>query len=584
MVTTPRVGPNTYVYDSIAVTLAAVAPACTDRIRTSDFVAQTTWTLRDADPLLQNGDDGAKDVMGYRVTGNEMGFLRYAIAFGLVAVLATLPGCALKSTTASKETAAETATPDQEGVPKTLAEADEEDDTDELSGVELAAHLEGKTINEVLRTEEPNSKNLYDNSRYDFPITVNRKVESWMDYFTGRGRHHMERYLGRSSRYIPLMQETLKKEGLPQDLVYLALIESGFNLRAKSHARAVGPWQFMKPTGTRYGLRVDAWVDERRDFVRSTETASRYLKDLYLMFESWYLAASAYNAGEFKILRGINTLHTNNYWAICETSFLRRETKDYVPKLIAAAIIAKNPEKYGFDDIEYDEPLKFDSVTVEFPLSLNEVSRLIDVPTETMEDLNPELLRNIIPEDATPYALRIPVGKRVLVERALTDIRSKLASSETVRQHVVKNGETLNSVSQRYRVSVRTLANANNMSVRERLTPGLALIIPSAAERLVPAANASRVDEGSSRGKVRQASIQSGSMGANGKFMTHVVREGESLWSISEKYDVTVRQIFHWNNLRKSRIFPGKRLKIQVAGSDETSSARRISRRGAGRS
>lgn len=505
------------------------------------------------------------------------------MGLGLVVVLAVLPGCAAKTTTKGNAPTAETATPDQEGVPKTLAEADEEDDTDELSGAELAARLEGKTIGEVLRAEEPNTKNLYDDSRYDFPITVNSRVEAWMDYFTGRGRHHMERYLARSSRYIPLMKETLKKEGLPQDLVYLALIESGFNLRAKSRTRAVGPWQFMKPTGKRYGLRVDAWVDERRDFVRSTEAASRYLKDLYLMFESWYLAASAYNAGEFKILRGINTLHTNNYWRICETSFLRRETKDYVPKLIAAAIIAKNPEKYGFDDVEYEEPLKFDSVTVEFPLSLTEVARLIDVPTETMEDLNPELMRNVIPEDATPYALRIPVGKRVLVERALTDIRSKLAATEKVRQHVVKNGETLRSVSQRYRVSVRTLANANNMSVREKLTPGLALIIPSAAERLVPAAIASRAEE-APRAKVRHASVSTREETASGgKFVTHVVREGESLWSISEKYDVTVRAIFRWNNLRKSRIFPGKRLRIQVAGSDEQS-ARRISRRGAGRS
>lgn len=536
--------------------------------------------FRNTDPLLHEADDGAKDVMGYRESNTELGKLGQGLALVLVTAL-LLSGCALKSTVASSGTTPETATPVEEGVPKSLAESDEADDTDELSGAELAAHLEGKTIGDVLRAEEPNTKNLYDDSRYDFPITVNSKVEAWMDYFTGRGRHHMERYLGRSSRYIPLMKETLKKEGLPQDLVYLALIESGFNLRAKSRTRAVGPWQFMKPTGKRYGLRVDAWVDERRDFVRSTEAASRYLKDLYLMFESWYLAASAYNAGEFKILRGINTLHTNNYWRICETNFLRRETKDYVPKLIAAAIIAKNPEKYGFDDIEYEEPLKFDSVNVEFPLSLNEVARLIDVPTETMEDLNPELMRNVIPEDATPYSLRIPVGKRVLVERALTDIRSKLASNEKVRQHVVKNGETLRSVSQRYRVSVRTLANANNMSVREKLTPGLALIIPSAAERLVPAANASRADE-APRAKVRQASLSESS--PSGKFVTHVVREGESLWSISEKYDVTVRQIFHWNNLRKSRIFPGKRLRIQVAGNDEQSSARRISRRGAGRS
>ncbi|MEZ4751578.1 MAG: lytic transglycosylase domain-containing protein [Bdellovibrionota bacterium] len=168
--------------------------------------------------------------------------------------------------------------------------------------------IESLTIDDVVKREEPSTAGLYDNSRYDFPITINSKVEGWMDYFTGRGRVHFERYLGRSSRYIPLMKHILRNAGLPEDLVYLAMIESGFNIRAQAMARAVGPWQFMPATGTRYGLRVDSWIDERQDPIRSTEAAARYLKDLYLMFESWYLAAAAYNAGENKLLRAVREL------------------------------------------------------------------------------------------------------------------------------------------------------------------------------------------------------------------------------------------------------------------------------------
>ena len=292
-----------------------------------------------------------------------------------------------------------------------------------------AAEIENLTIGEVIRIEEPNTANLYDNSRYDFPITMNSKVEGWIDYFTGRGRPHMERYLSRSSRYIPRMKEALRKTGMPEDLVYLALIESGFNLRAKSRAKAVGPWQFIKSTGVRYGLRVDAWIDERRDPLRSTEAASKYLKDLYLMFESWYLAASAYNAGEYKILRAIEELHTNNYWRICETRVLRRETKDYIPKLIAAAIIAKNPNRYGFDDVAYQDPLEFETIHVDFPVRLGELAKIVDAPEEDLEDLNPALRRGIVPPGEA-FEIRVPVGSRLIAERAIASLKKKPDSQE----------------------------------------------------------------------------------------------------------------------------------------------------------
>ena len=431
------------------------------------------------------------------------------------------------------------------------------------TGEPTAHEIENLSIEDVIRVEEPNTANLYDNSRYDFPITMNSRVESWIDYFTGRGRSHMERYLGRSSRYIPVMREILKKNDLPEDLVYLALIESGFNLRARSHARAVGAWQFMKATGKRYGLRVDSWIDERRDPLRATEAAARYLKDLYLMFESWYLAASAYNAGEYKILRAIASVKTHNYWKIAESTAIRRETKDYVPKLIAAAIIAKNPDKYGFGDVEYEEPLKYDTVTVDFPIHLRDVAAFVDVSEDEIYELNPELIQSTVPPGVDNYEIRVPVGGRVVVERAIASLKSKgphLASLPY--EHVVRPGETANTIARRYRLKVNDIFTANNLSPREKLVPGSALIIPkkNAALQVPPPAKSGT--NGAPKRTVSSTRTSSE------EFTVHTVRRGESLWSISEKYDVTIQDIFRWNNLKKSAIFPGKKLKVKTANRD----------------
>ncbi|NBY20091.1 LysM peptidoglycan-binding domain-containing protein [bacterium] len=423
-----------------------------------------------------------------------------------------------------------------------------------------ASDIEALTIDDVIRLEEPNTQNLYDNSRYDFPITVNSRVEGWIDYFTGKGRGHMERYLGRSSRYMPVMKQIFKKSGLPEDLVYLALIESGFNLRAKSRAKAVGPWQFMKATGKRYGLRVDAWVDERRDPIRSTEAAANYLKDLYLMFESWYLAASAYNAGEYKVLRAIEETKTNNYWRICETKMLRRETKDYVPKLIAAAIIAKNPTKYGFSEVDYQDPLQFDSIEVNEPVKLKSIAKLIHVSEDDILDLNPAYARSVTPPSGGPYPLRVPPGTKVLLERTLASNNLTVQLNELPQEVTVKPGDTLKSIANRYRVTSSALANANNMSTKESLAPGTVLVLPKGAsirtsQKNLPSSPPSRTPSAESS--------------PNGEYVTHTVQSGESLWSISEKYNVTVQNLFKWNNLKRSQINPGKQIKVKLSKNKE---------------
>lgn len=187
------------------------------------------------------------------------------------------------------------------------------------------------------------------NTQFDIPVVLNSRVEHWVNYFTGKGRPHFEKYLERSQLFIPYIQPILKSNGMPEDLVYLAMIESGFNNHAKSHAKAVGPWQFISATGKRYGLMVNWWVDERRDTRKSTLAAVGYLKDLYDMFRSWELAASAYNAGEAKIARAIRRYGTKDFWQISKNKFLRAETRDYYPKIIAAAIVSKNAEQFGFN-------------------------------------------------------------------------------------------------------------------------------------------------------------------------------------------------------------------------------------------
>lgn len=185
-------------------------------------------------------------------------------------------------------------------------------------------------------------------TQFDYPVTLNSRVEFWIDYFLGRGRPHFEKYLERSELFIPYITPILVQNGMPEDLVYLAMIESGFNNHARSSAKAVGPWQFISATGKRYGLMVNWWVDERRDTQKSTMAAVGYLRDLYSMFGSWELAAAAYNAGEAKVARAIQRFGTKDFWTLSRQRFLRQETRDYVPKIIAAAILAKNRTQFGF--------------------------------------------------------------------------------------------------------------------------------------------------------------------------------------------------------------------------------------------
>lgn len=303
-----------------------------------------------------------------------------------------------------------------------------------------------------------------------------KAVEKKIGLFTERIKESFSLWLSRSGKYLNIMQEILKKNNVPEGLVFLSLIESGFSPYAYSIARAVGPWQFIASTAKRYGLTVDWWRDERRDPVKSTEAAANYLKDLYEMFGSWNLAMAAYNAGEGKILKALKRSKSNDYWSLLKTKYIRNETKDYVPKFIAASLIASNPQDFGFENLEYHLPLDYAEVTVESPIDLDVVARCAETTVEEIRELNPELRRWSTPPDVPAYTLRIPAGKKELFLENLAGIPE--GQRFTVETYTVKRGDTLSMVARNAGVPVKAILVLNSMSTVKQLKVGTKLYLP----------------------------------------------------------------------------------------------------------
>ena len=283
------------------------------------------------------------------------------------------------------------------------------------------------------------------------------------------------RYLARSSRYLRMMKNILREEGVPEDIAYLPLIESGFYNHAYSRSRASGPWQFIRGTGRRYGLKIDWWVDERRDPVKSTYAAARYLRDLHEMFGSWSLALAGYNAGEGKIKRALKVTKAKDFWSVMRTMAIKRETFNYVPKFIAARQIALDPEAYGFRNIPYQDDFTYDEVTIDFPMSLDVIARAAGCDEKTVKDLNPELRRWSTPP-VDKYNLKIPRGSRATFLANLPKIPE--AQRVTVKVHIVRSGDTVSEIAHRYAVSQRAIMTYNRLSRKALIRPGQRLIIP----------------------------------------------------------------------------------------------------------
>ncbi|AJE04036.1 lytic transglycosylase domain-containing protein [Geobacter pickeringii] len=385
----------------------------------------------------------------------------------------------------------------------------------------------------------------------DIPLTLNSKVEYFVGYFQSAGRKAFTRWLSRSERYIPMMREVLRKNGLPEDLVYLAMIESGFTPHAVSVASAVGPWQFISGTGKRYSLRIDSWIDERRDPLKSTVAAALYLKELYALFNNnWYLAAAGYNAGENKILRAIERYNTRDFWEISKGSYLKRETKDYVPKLLAAAIIAKEPAKYGFADVAYLPPVEFDTVTIPSRTDLELVAKLSDVSYQTVKELNPELRRWCTPPSYPAYELKIPKGTKKLFEEAYAKVPEDQRFKEKIAyaRHRVKKKETLEAIARRYGTTAQTLAEVNRIAVGKKLR-GRTILVP------IPAATEEHAE-------VKVAAAEAGRKENFREFHKYyTVKRGDTLASLAKKFNISSRILATWNNIRgKLALRPGKRI------------------------
>lgn len=303
-----------------------------------------------------------------------------------------------------------------------------------------------------------------------------QKIERNIALFSDKIKEKFSLWLSRSTKYIEIMKDILIQKGLPEDLVYLPLIESGFNVNARSPAKAVGPWQFIESTGKRYGLIINWWVDERKDPIKSTEAAARYLSDLYKMFGDWSLALAAYNAGEGRVYKAVNRYGENDYWNLLGTKHLPRETKDYVPKFIAAITIAKQPENFGFDNLKEHQTLSYEEVIIPSPTDIDIIAKCAETNVETIKELNPELKRWATPLNVKEYKIRIPYDKKEKFFENLEKIPAEKRFSYDT--YTIKKGDTINKIAKTTKLSKTVLYEMNGTEIFNNPKPGATIKIP----------------------------------------------------------------------------------------------------------
>jgi len=373
----------------------------------------------------------------------------------------------------------------------------------------------------------------------DLPLMMTDQVAGYINYFSNRGRGTLERALARSGRYEDMIRRTLKEEGVPQDLIYLAQAESGFHPLAVSRAGARGMWQFMGSRARGYGLERSWWVDDRQDPEKATHAAARHLKDLYNEFGDWYLAMAAYNSGPGTVQEAVKRTGYVDFWELYQRNVLPKETRNYVPIILAVTIMAKNPDQYGLSDVVKEKPVPYDTVKIDYPIDLRLVAECVDASASDLQDLNPSLLRMTTPKDQS-FELHLPAGSAEKFQNAV----ALIPADKRVwwRYHKAQDGETLASIARTYHTTPTSIAEANDLDeyTLSKLAPETRLIIPIAPGKESDTATYARA------------------------ITRYKIRKGDTVESVAENFGVSAKMIRVWNRLKGSSLAGRKTLLVHL--------------------
>ncbi len=404
---------------------------------------------------------------------------------------------------------------------------------------------------------------------HDVPIPLNPRVLSFVQLFQGRLREFIQEGLERGSKYLPMIQNVFRAEGLPLDLAYIPLVESAFKPNALSRAKAKGVWQFMRGTGVENGLRQDWYIDERSDPEKATVAAAKYLTTLVKMFDGdWHLALASYNGGPGRVQRALKANRANDFWGLAaKPRALPRETRDYVPMILAAIVIARNPTQYGFE-YEAEPTIAYDTVTLPKPVDLRRVAEWTDTTIDTIQALNPELRRWTTPVRDESYELKVPAGTATLVSAKLDEAATTELAS--LKWYSVRKGETLATVARKLGVSRTDLAEANYLKTNSRIAAGQKLMVPHESTVLLAARTDRPVPVADSRTLASvDAVVPAVASGPTERVkILYQVKRGDTLASIARLFRTTVAALQSWNSIDGTRIIAGDRLTIYTARSN----------------
>ena len=391
---------------------------------------------------------------------------------------------------------------------------------------------------------------------FDIPIVVNETVLRLVAMFQNDLHDVIGRGLVRSGRYAPMIQRVFQEEGIPRDLLQVAMIESSFLPHARSPKSAQGIWQFMPKTARQYGLACNGTIDEQSDPEKATRAAARYLSYLHVLFRDWYLAMAAYNAGEGKVLKAMARTGFTDFWQLAASGQLKPQTQSYVPAVLAMTLISKNPVHYGFD-VQFEKPLEYETIVLDRPVSLRSLADTETVPLESLQDLNPELKTEVTPRDSAGYILKIPAGTREHISLAYA--AAPTAKLPSFRRHIVRSGETLASIARRYHVRLAALATANSLGQKGKLRRGTVVLIPGKEPVLVASKSAKHRSAAAGKKIAARSAIPVPK--------SYTVRGGDTLYRIALKHGTTVAVLMSANSLEPSaNIRPGDTLKIPARG------------------